>query len=126
MNPLPSDPYIELHVPEAKTEQEFLRLAVQAAVMKYRETYGTINPPQSTCDEASSLQGGRDGVTHLAMAKTRVLGLDHSTLHDTERRQANEGTEAATVTPGGLTISAALETVAYPERVLPEKIRQAD
>ena len=32
MNPLPSDPYIELHVPDAKTEQEFLQLAVQAAV----------------------------------------------------------------------------------------------
>lgn len=36
MRPLPDDPYIELYVPDAKTEQEFLRLAVQAAAMKYR------------------------------------------------------------------------------------------
>ena len=47
MSPLPSDPYIELLVPEAKTEQEFLRLAVQAAVMKYRGSHhNDSSPPQ--------------------------------------------------------------------------------
>jgi hypothetical protein len=47
MSPLPSDPYIELYVPDAKTEQEFLRLAVQAAVIKYRALHDkNSNPPQ--------------------------------------------------------------------------------
>lgn len=53
MSPLSDDPYIELYVPDAKTEQEFLRLTVQAAVMKYRQTHGRANsPPQATYDEA--------------------------------------------------------------------------
>jgi hypothetical protein len=34
----PDGLYIELHVPDAKTEHKFLILAVRAAVMKYRET----------------------------------------------------------------------------------------
>jgi hypothetical protein len=42
-------PYIELHVPDAKSEQEFLVLAVQAAVKKYRETRDkAISPPLAT------------------------------------------------------------------------------
>lgn len=50
-----SAPYVELRVPDAETEQEFLLLAVQAAVKKYRETQNRINPPQTTCDERCSL-----------------------------------------------------------------------
>jgi hypothetical protein len=51
MNPLPNVSYLDLQVPNAKTEQEFLRLAVQAAVKKYRKTHGhVINPPQAACD----------------------------------------------------------------------------
>ena len=45
MNPLPDVSYIEVQVPCAKTEQEFLRLAVQAAVIEYRKIHGnSINP----------------------------------------------------------------------------------
>lgn len=52
MNPLPDVSYIDIQVPNTKTEQEFLRLAVQAAVMEYRKTHGnSINPPQVTGDK---------------------------------------------------------------------------
>ena len=51
MNPLPDVSYLDIQVPNTKTEQEFLRLAVQAAVKKYRKTHGhVINPPQAACD----------------------------------------------------------------------------
>jgi hypothetical protein len=57
MNPSPKVPYVELHIPDAETEQEFLRLAVQAAIRKYRETRNNpINPPRATRDEGYSLQ----------------------------------------------------------------------
>jgi hypothetical protein len=58
MSPSPRvRPYVELLVPSAETEQEFLLLAVQAAVMKYRKPHGSsVNPPEPTCDEACSLQ----------------------------------------------------------------------
>jgi hypothetical protein len=114
MSPLPSDPYIELCVPDAKTEQEFLRLAVQAAAMKYRKTHGSsINPPpQANYDEACSLQGSRDGDRRPAMAEARVLSLGLSTLHDAEHRDAgNKGTGATEVTPAESTISSVLEAV---------------
>jgi hypothetical protein len=39
MSPLPSVPFVEIYVPNANTEEEFLLLAVQAAVRKYRETH---------------------------------------------------------------------------------------
>jgi hypothetical protein len=59
MSTLPCIPYIELHVQDAKTEQEFLRLAVQAAVMKYRQAHANSinpNPLRATYDDACSLQ----------------------------------------------------------------------
>jgi hypothetical protein len=57
MSPLPSDPYIELYVPDAKTEQEFLRFAVQAAVMKYRVLHHKdSSPPQAGDNDAIALQ----------------------------------------------------------------------
>lgn len=57
MGPLPGNPYIELHVPEAKTEQEFLRLAVQTAAMKYRAAHHTDStPPQTSSNDTLTLQ----------------------------------------------------------------------
>lgn len=53
----PSVPYyIELLVPSAETEQEFLRLAVHAAVKKYRASHPTHTIPPSISGEASSMQ----------------------------------------------------------------------
>jgi len=46
MRSLPSAPHVQIHIPDAKTEQEFLQLAVQAAVKKYRELHVRISPPQ--------------------------------------------------------------------------------
>jgi hypothetical protein len=37
MNPAPNVSYIDIHVPYTASEQEFLRLAVQAAARKFRE-----------------------------------------------------------------------------------------
>ncbi len=49
--------YVELLVLNAETEQEFLLLAVHAAIKKYREAQGkSAGRPQLICDEASSLQ----------------------------------------------------------------------
>jgi hypothetical protein len=57
MSPLPGDPYIEIYVPDAKAEQEFLRLAVQAAVMKYRASHHKdSSPPQTACNDAIALR----------------------------------------------------------------------
>lgn len=57
MNPLPHVSYVELYVPDAKSEQEFLRFAVQAAVAKYREMHGSsMSCPQTTYDEVCSQQ----------------------------------------------------------------------
>lgn len=58
MSPSPHVPYyVELLVPSAESEQEFLLLAVQAAVKKYRETRNNpINPPQVIRDKAYLLQ----------------------------------------------------------------------
>ncbi|MDN5940723.1 MAG: hypothetical protein L0H94_02480 [Nitrospira sp.] len=51
MSSSPHVPYVEIHVPIAYSEQEFLRHAVQAAVNKYRELHPQVGPPQATCDE---------------------------------------------------------------------------
>lgn len=57
MSPLPSDPYIELYVPDAKTEREFLQRAVQAAVLKYRAFHRKeFSPPQTSCNDAIALR----------------------------------------------------------------------
>lgn len=49
MSLLPSVPFVEIYIPNAKTEEEFLLLAVQAAVKKYRETHQTpVGLPQTT------------------------------------------------------------------------------
>ncbi len=54
MSQLPSDLSIEILVPVAKTEQEFLRLVVQAAVLKYPETRRTTPAlSQAPCTESS-------------------------------------------------------------------------
>lgn len=37
--------YVELRVPDAETEQEFLLLAVQTAVKKFGETQGRLARP---------------------------------------------------------------------------------
>lgn len=58
MSPSSKVPYVELRVPSAESEQEFLFLAVQAAVKKYRESRNNpISSPRTTCDEAYSLRG---------------------------------------------------------------------
>ena len=46
MSPLPDVSYVDAHVPDAKTEQEFLRLAVQAALRNYRDRHSPTNPLQ--------------------------------------------------------------------------------
>lgn len=57
MGPLPSNPYIELHVPDAKIEQEFLQLAVHTAAMKYRAVHHKDStPPQTSSYDALTLQ----------------------------------------------------------------------
>jgi hypothetical protein len=57
MDPLPIIPYVELRVPKAQSEQEFVRLAVQAAVKKYREAHRTsINRSLGTGDDTYPLQ----------------------------------------------------------------------
>ena len=38
MRSLPEVSFVDIQVPNAKTQQEFLRLAVQVAAKKYRET----------------------------------------------------------------------------------------
>jgi hypothetical protein len=56
MSPLPNAPYVEIYVPNAKTEEEFLLLAVQAAVKKYRETHHKpVVLPQATCADGCAL-----------------------------------------------------------------------
>jgi hypothetical protein len=58
MSPSPHGPfYVELLVPSAETEQEFLLLAVQAALIKYRASqHKDTSPRQPILDEASSMQ----------------------------------------------------------------------
>ena len=57
MRPLSGNPSIELCVPDAKTEQEFSRLAVQAAVMKYRASHhNDSSPPQTSCNDVIALR----------------------------------------------------------------------
>lgn len=57
MKPLLGDPYIELYVPDAKTEQEFLRLTVQAAAMTYRAVHHKdSSPPQTNSNDVIALQ----------------------------------------------------------------------
>ena len=48
MNPLLDVPYVELRVPDAKTEQEFLQLAVQAAARKYRNLHQQVGASRVT------------------------------------------------------------------------------
>jgi hypothetical protein len=57
MNPLRHVLYVELYVPDAKSEQEFLLCAVQAAVIKYRAAHpkDTISP-QTPCNDAIALR----------------------------------------------------------------------
>lgn len=58
MIPSPNDCSIELHVPYAETEQEFLRLAVQAAVKSYRERHKcTQSSPAIDQEERVMTQG---------------------------------------------------------------------
>lgn len=58
MRSLTNAPYIQLHVPDTKTEQEFLRFAVEAAVKKYRETHrNIIGPSQAVQEESYALLG---------------------------------------------------------------------
>ena len=57
MSPSPHVPYyVELLVPSAETEQEFLLLAVHAAVKKYRASHHTPTIPPPFSDAASSMQ----------------------------------------------------------------------
>lgn len=56
MSPAPKAPYVEIHVPNAPTEQEFLRLAVQAAVLKYRAGHDHIAQLQATAEEIPILE----------------------------------------------------------------------
>jgi len=57
MSPSSNIPYVELHVPSAESEQEFLLLAVQAALIKYRASHHKdTSPPQTTCNDAIALQ----------------------------------------------------------------------
>ena len=57
MGPLPGNPYIEIRVPDAKTEQEFLRLAMHTAAMKYRAVHHKDStPPQTSSNDALTLQ----------------------------------------------------------------------
>jgi len=46
----PNVVYVELKVADARSEQEFLRLVVQAALKQYRATHSPI-PSDSTCRE---------------------------------------------------------------------------
>lgn len=55
MNASPERLYVEVRVPYTKTEQEFLRLAVQAASSKYRELQDRISSPHEPHDEACAL-----------------------------------------------------------------------
>ncbi len=52
MIPSSNDCSIELHVPYAETEQEFLRLAVQAAVRSYRERHKCTQSSPATHQDA--------------------------------------------------------------------------
>ena len=57
MGPSQGNSYIALHVPDAKTEQEFLRLAVHTAAMKYRAVHlKDSTPPQTSSNDALTLQ----------------------------------------------------------------------
>lgn len=52
----PSAPYVELLVPNAGSEREFLFLAVQAAAKKYREIHHPpIVLPQTICADGCAL-----------------------------------------------------------------------
>jgi hypothetical protein len=56
MSPVPSVPFVEIYIPNAKTEEEFLLLAVQAAVKKYREIHHPpIVLPQTICADGCAL-----------------------------------------------------------------------
>lgn len=56
MNPSSHVPSIELLVPSAKSEQEFLLFAVQAAVIKYRALHHQdSSPPHTTCNDTIAL-----------------------------------------------------------------------
>ncbi len=56
MLPSPRIPYIELHVPHAESEQQFLLLAVQAALKTYRAAQRRdSSPQQATCHDTIPL-----------------------------------------------------------------------
>ncbi|ALA61089.1 hypothetical protein NITMOv2_4720 [Nitrospira moscoviensis] len=54
----PDDRFIEIQVPDADTEQKFLRLAVQAAVRRYRERHEMPVPLRTVPTGPSVPQGG--------------------------------------------------------------------
>ena len=57
MSPSPHVPsYVELLIPSVETEQEFLLLAVHAAVKKYRALHHTHTIPPPFSGEANSRQ----------------------------------------------------------------------
>jgi hypothetical protein len=47
--------YIEIHVPDAGTEQEFLQLAVQRAAKQYRRLHTTTSHPEETVIQTHAL-----------------------------------------------------------------------
>lgn len=48
MSPVKNVPYVEIRVPDSTTEQEFLLLAVQAAVTTYRASHRKDSSPADT------------------------------------------------------------------------------
>jgi hypothetical protein len=57
MSPSPHSPhFVELLIPRTETEQEFLLLAVRAAVKKYRASHHAHTIPPPISDEANSMQ----------------------------------------------------------------------
>jgi hypothetical protein len=58
MSPSPHVPYyVELFVPNAESEQEFLLFAVYAALIKYRASHHQdTSPPQAICNDAIALR----------------------------------------------------------------------
>ncbi len=56
MSHSPDVSYVELRVPEATSEREFLQLAVQVAVKKFREMQGKLaGHTQTPCSDTITL-----------------------------------------------------------------------
>jgi len=58
MSPSPQGPYyVQLLVPNAESEQEFLLFAVEAALIKYRVSHHQdTSPPQAICNDAIAIR----------------------------------------------------------------------